>query len=74
MYNIYFGHFFIWQIDNNVVHKIYISEFNETRRKIYKICELCYYQNISDEQMTKINIANLSEIKQLCSWTHFTLN
>jgi hypothetical protein len=42
IYNIYFGHFFIRQIDSNVAHKIYISLsliVYETTRVICKICE-----------------------------------
>jgi hypothetical protein len=39
MYNLYFGHFFIWQNKSKFVYKIISLVVYEIAREIYKICE-----------------------------------
>jgi hypothetical protein len=36
IYNFYIGHFFIWQSDNNIVHKCYTSFIRF--HKLYETC------------------------------------
>jgi hypothetical protein len=72
IYNLYFGHIFIHESDNNIVHKIYIFLiwFHETIRKYVK-----YMNNVnitfSDEKMTKITFVDLDEIYNCVVYNFF---
>ena len=81
-YKVYFGHFFIWQSDNNVVHKIYISYISHISFMKVEERYIRFVNNVtttmSDEQITKINFVDLEKlwnfvVDNILIWNHLVM-
>ena len=76
-YNFYFGHFFIWVSDSNIVHKIYIS-YSLWPYERY----VTFVNNVTitllDEQIIKIKVVDLDQfynfyVHDFFRWNHLLL-